>query len=80
MIKSNSEILDELMELRKNGIPTGDNIGLKSFDELLTFVKGGCTDITGYPFFGKSLFLKEIIMSLSINKGWKHCVYRPTRS
>lgn len=77
MIKSNSEILDELMELRKNGIPTGDNIGLKSFDELLTFVKGGCTDITGYPFFGKSLFLKEVIMALSINKGWRHCLYMP---
>ena len=77
MIKSNSEILDQLMELRKNGIPTGDNIGLKSFDELLTFVKGGCTDITGYPFFGKSLFLKEIIMALSLNKGWRHCLYMP---
>ena len=50
MIKSNGEILEQLYHLHKNGIPSGSKVGLDSFDELLTFVKGGCTDITGYPF------------------------------
>jgi len=77
MIKSSSEILDQLMSLHKNGLPEGSRIGLKSFDSQLTFVKGGCTDITGYPFFGKSLFLKEIMMGLTLNQGWRHCVYMP---
>ena len=77
MIKSNGDILDQLMDLHKNGIPPGSNLGFKSFDELLTFVKGGCTDITGYPFFGKSLFLKEIMMGLTLNQNWRHCVYMP---
>tara|TARA_R110001632_G_scaffold70241_1_gene163694 strand:+ start:7082 stop:7999 length:918 start_codon:yes stop_codon:yes gene_type:complete len=77
MIKTNSEILDQLMHLYKHGIPEGSKVGLSSFDKQLSFVKGGCTDITGYPFFGKSLFLKEIMMGLTINEGWKHCVYMP---
>jgi hypothetical protein len=77
MIKSNGEILEQLYHLHKNGIPEGSKVGLNAFDELLTFVKGGCTDITGYPFFGKSLFLKEIIMGLTLNQNWRHCVYMP---
>lgn len=77
MIKKNSEILDQLMYLHKNGIPEGSKIGHKTFDEKLTFVKGGCTDITGYPFYGKSLFLKEILMGLTIKDNWRHCVYMP---
>ena len=77
MIKSSSEILEQLMSLHKNGLPEGSKIGLNSFDSQLTFVKGGCTDITGYPFFGKSLFLKEIMMGLTLNQGWRHCVYMP---
>jgi hypothetical protein len=77
MIKSNGEILEQLYHLHKNGIPEGSKVGLNAFDEQLTFVKGGCTDITGYPFFGKSLFLKEIIMGLTLNQNWRHCVYMP---
>lgn len=77
MIKPNGEILEQLFNLHKNGIPEGSKIGLNSFDEQLTFVKGGCTDITGYPFFGKSLFLKEIMMGLTLNQNWRHCVYMP---
>ncbi len=77
MIKSNGEILEQLYHLHKNGIPEGSKVGLNAFDEQLTFVKGGCTDITGYPFFGKSLFLKEIMMGLTLNQNWRHCVYMP---
>ena len=77
MIKSNGEILEQLYYLHKNGIPEGSKVGLNAFDEQLTFVKGGCTDITGYPFYGKSLFLKEIMMGLAINHNWRHCVYMP---
>ncbi len=77
MIKSNGEILEQLFNLHKNGIPEGSKVGLNAFDEQLTFVKGGCTDITGYPFFGKSLFLKEIMMGLTLNQNWRHCVYMP---
>ena len=59
-IKEN-HILDLLIHLNRNGLPKGDPIGHVSLDEHITFIKGGCTDITGYPFYGKSLVLKEII-------------------
>ncbi len=75
MIKKTSDIIDELMHLRENGMPEGSKTNHKALDENITFVKGGCTDITGYPFYGKSLVLKEIIVSLTINEGWKHCLY-----
>lgn len=77
MIKKDSEVIDQLMDLQKNGMPQGSKINLAPFDDQLTFVKGGCTDITGYPFYGKSLVFKEILMSLSMNSGWRHCVYLP---
>lgn len=77
MRKPNSLILDELMDLNKNGLPKGDNVGFKSFDENLTFIKGGCTDVTGYPFYGKSLVLKEILVSLTVNHQWRHAIYMP---
>lgn len=77
MIKKQDEILQELLDLFKNGHPKGYKVNHKSMDEQLTFIKGGCTDITGYPFGGKSLLLKEIIVSLTYNHGWRHAIYMP---
>ena len=73
----NSEVLDMLIDLNRNGLPTGDSVGHVSLDHHITFIKGGCTDVTGYPFYGKSLVLKEIIVGLTINKGWRHALYMP---
>lgn len=75
-IKSN-EILDKLIHLNRNGLPQGDAVGFLDLDPLIKFIKGGCTDITGYPFYGKSLVLKEIITSLAINHKWRHAIYMP---
>lgn len=77
MIKTQDEILQELLHLQKNGPPKGYGSNLKSMDENITFIKGGCTDITGYPFGGKSLLLKEIIVSLTVNHNWRHAIYMP---
>lgn len=77
MIKKQDEILQELLDLFKNGHPKGYEVGHKSLNEHLTFIQGGCTDITGYPFGGKSLLLKEIIVSLTFNHKWKHAIYMP---
>ena len=77
MLKPINEIKDELIDLLRNGPAKGYNTNIKPLDELITFVKGGCTDITGYPFGGKSLFLKEIIVSLTINHNWRHAIYMP---
>ena len=73
----NSDVLDMLIDLNRNGLPKGDKVGHVSLDEHITFIKGGCTDVTGYPFYGKSLVLKEIIVGLTINKGWRHALFMP---
>ncbi len=73
--KDTSIILDELIEFNKNGYPKGYSVNHQDFP--IDFALGTCTDITGYPFFGKSLILKEIIVSLAINHDWKFAVYMP---
>ena len=75
MILKSEKILDDLMNLRKNGYPPGADLKFEGFP--LSFVKGGCTDITGYPFYGKSLVLKEFLVGLCVNHNWKHLVYMP---
>lgn len=77
MIKKQDEILQELLDLKKNGYPKGYNVGFEEFDQKIKFIRGGCTDITGYPFGGKSLLLKEILVSLTFNHKWKHAIYMP---
>ena len=72
-----SDILEQLLELNKNGLPQGDAVGHISLDQHIKFIRGGCTDITGYPFYGKSLVLKEIMVSLSLNHDWRHAIYMP---
>jgi twinkle protein len=72
-----NDILEQLLELNRNGLPKGFGTGHISLDNQITFIKGGCTDITGYPFYGKSLVLKEIMVGLSINHNWRHAVYMP---
>lgn len=41
------------------------------------FLKGNCTDITGYPYSGKTLFLMEILFNLSVEHGMKHLLHLP---
>lgn len=72
-----SEIRDMLINLNRNGLPKGDGTGHVSLDQHIKFIKGGCTDITGYPFYGKSLVAKEIIVALAVNKNWRHAIYMP---
>lgn len=72
---SDTDILEELLLFNKNGYPDGYNINHNEFP--LKFGLGTCTDITGYPFFGKSLILKEIMVSLAINHHWKFAIYMP---
>lgn len=72
---NDNKVLDELMLFNKRGYPKGYDINHKDFP--LTFGLGTCTDITGYPFFGKSLILKEIIVSLAVNHHWKFALFMP---
>jgi hypothetical protein len=46
-------------------------------DEHYKILQGNCTDITGYPYSGKTLFLIDILFNLSMSKGWKHLLHLP---
>jgi len=46
-------------------------------DEYYKVLLGNCTDITGYPYSGKTLFLIDILFNLSKSKGFKHLLHLP---
>lgn len=46
-------------------------------DEYYKILLGNCTDITGYPYSGKTLLLVDILFNLSKSKGWKHLLHLP---
>lgn len=46
-------------------------------DEFYKILLGNCTDITGYPYSGKTLLLVDILFNLSKDKGWRHLLHLP---
>lgn len=65
----------ELEILRKESYTRGFDTGLKPLDENLSIKKGYPLFIAGAPHSGKSELIMEILLSLSINLGWKHFIY-----
>jgi len=51
--------------------------GFKIMQQNRGFIKGNCTDITGYPYSGKTLFLIEELFNLSEKYGIKHLLHLP---
>jgi twinkle protein len=64
----------ELLELYENGYPKGANIGIPTLDELISFMPGDFTTITGIPGSGKSEFTDWLMSKTSINHGWKWAI------
>lgn len=77
MIKKYGDIEAQLIDVRKNGLPDGDKQHFYAFDQYLRFIAGGCTDIIGYPFHGKSLLLKDIVINMAVNSKWRWLVHMP---
>ena len=72
-----SYLISELIDLYERGLPTGDKIGMKDFDDLLSFVSGQLTVITGVPNHGKSDFLDQVCLCLAVKHKWKFGVFSP---
>lgn len=66
---------EELDNYYLNGYPTGDTIGYPNFDKLIAFRGGEVTTITGIPGHGKSSFLDEILVRLSVRHKWNHGLF-----
>lgn len=67
----------EVHDLFNNGMPSGDTIRIPEFDELISFVVGYTTTLTGIPSHGKSEVLDEIMVRLAHFCGWKFAIYSP---
>lgn len=76
-VLSTNDIQDKLMEFWRNGAEPPMNLGMGSFSNYYGLKLGTVTDITGYPYMGKTLFLKEILINSYKKHNLKHCLYLP---
>jgi twinkle protein len=65
------EMYDTICNWYEHGYPKGARAGVEGLDELLTFVPGQLTTITGIPSHGKDEFTNWILAGLAKNCGWK---------
>lgn len=70
-IKSMDDIYPIVADWYENGYPDGDKAGINGFDQLLRFLPGYITTVTGIPGHGKDEFLNWVMTGLVIHSGWK---------
>lgn len=68
---------DELDSLFEQGLPRGLTIGLPNFDELVSIETRRLCIVTGVPTSGKSEFVDEMCVRLSVLHGWKCAFFSP---
>jgi twinkle protein len=71
------DLWPDVMDIYYNGLPEGDRSGDERFDEYLRFFPGELTIVTGVPSHGKSIFLEQLSINLTINAGWAFGVFSP---
>lgn len=67
----------EIDDMYINGLDMGFDTGMKGFDNFIKFALGYMTCITGIPNHGKSDFLDQICLSLTIRHGLKGAYFSP---
>ncbi len=72
-----NDIKDQIMDFWRNGAEPPLSLGMGSLNELYGLKYGTVTDITGYPYSGKTLFLKEILINSYLKHQVKHCLFLP---
>ena len=72
-----SDIDLEINDMYVNGLDNGVSCGMPEFDKLLRFTKGYITTITGVPGHGKSDFLDQVCLKLTLRHNWKTSFYSP---
>lgn len=72
-----ADIRDRLHKLRKEGVDKGPEVGIDSVTELYRPAKKCWTLLSGIPNMGKSAFLLQMQMNLSLLYGWKHALFSP---
>lgn len=65
------DLIDDIYQYWQFGYPVGVDTGIPNLDELITYMGGQYTTITGIPSSGKSEFLDFIVTNLAKKHGWK---------
>lgn len=76
-IITQNDIVDKVMDYWKNGAEPPLHLGMGNLTPFYGVRMGSCTDITGYPYSGKTLFLKEIITNLNTKHNIKQMLFMP---
>ncbi|MBO7419275.1 MAG: toprim domain-containing protein [Bacteroidaceae bacterium] len=72
-----NELEQDLLDVYNNRIQHGLKIGLKSFDDLVSFETGRLVIMSGRPGDGKSELVDEIAVRLNLIHGWKVAYFSP---
>jgi len=72
-----SDYSDAINDLYQNGLPQGAKTMMTLMDKHITYHKGYIYTITGQPGAGKSDFLDQIALNLSVTSNWKGAFYSP---
>lgn len=76
-IVEQSDVINELLDYRKNYNDKGKYLGFDCLDEYYTMQLGNVTDWTGFPMSGKTQVLMQMLLNTSLFYGWRHLVYFP---
>lgn len=76
-IYSINETWSDVEDIYFNGLPKGAKTGDESVDNHIGFMPGELTLITGIPGHGKSIYLDQISIGLSIHSAWKFGICSP---
>ena len=76
-IINQSDIVGGVMDFWRNGAEPPLNLGMGNLNEFYGVRMGSCTDITGYPYSGKTLFLKEVITNINVKHRLKQMIFMP---
>lgn len=77
---THSSILNNMLELKKNGIPKTikpKNKRFESLNEIFSIMMGQLTVVTGIPSHGKSNFIEDYVLSLSNDYDFKVSLFSP---
>lgn len=78
-ITTTVDLQADVIDLFDRGLPPGDGVGIVDEEghELVTFVPGQLTVITGIPNHGKSDYLDFILTRLGIKHDWRFGIFSP---
>ena len=68
---------ESVLDIYKNGLPSGAISMFPSFNELVQFYPGMLVLLYGYPSHGKTTFLNQLLYSFWSLNNWKTGIYSP---